>query len=669
MRKYLTASSCFLVFAAVAVLATPEAWQLDRPVTHDHAIHYASAWQLIHRMIHQDFDFSMLPRIIWGWNDSWAAGAPVGYVYPVLASWLVAALHGIFTVLSFGQLPLGFAYAVAIILAHFLEGHSLYALGRTMGYPKAGFLAGLVFMTQVGAPFIGGWHWTHYVGVWPVSLSVSLSIYACAAFFRLTVAPGPRTAGIFGLLWGGALLAHPLQMIHFVVMVPAMLVAIFWRCGAGRIQAARWLLAGSVVAAGIGALWIVPFLSVTAYAEQEFFLLWKPLTDLLREMVTGKIYPGLLPAIQIVGLAGIVLAFLRGNPAMLAIALTCLVLVVTGSKSFYDALSLGGLGRPFKIIQYIRFQAILRPYWCLAGAVFLIPFASSIFRRHGTLIVTTLFVVACVPDAWNALFLKRALHPWPRRHADYEAVVSWLRDVEASDQGFFRVAVFNKPNDPWSHELTELVTRVRSPVIAANYHPTLNFRSLARTQTAETLKLLSIRYLISETENPGVLDFVTWQFRQRAGRYFIYENNLWSPERVSMRTLDGQPAQNSLVREMSPDSFADRDGLYAEVSPGTRGFVWFHTSWFPRWHATWTGRGGDHREIEVRPLRLTRDVELISVAIPEDGGGRIHLRFVHGWPEYAGMAIFLVAMGAALALVFHVPVSRAARRSRSVRGS
>lgn len=634
-KKYFTAPVFFLVFA---IFMTPEVWFLERPVTHDHAVHFARIWHWIHQA-------SKMP---WGWNHDWLSGYPTGYMYPFLADWLVAGIHRLFSLLSGGTAPLGLSYSLAIILTHFLEGHSLYTLGRVMGYRKAGFLAGLVFMTQAGAPFVGGWFWTHYMGVWPVSLSISLSIYGCAAFHRLTQDPGPQTAGWFGLWWGLALMSHPLQMIHFSVMLPAMLFAVLWRGRPERRPKFSWLMTGAAVAVAIGSLWILPFLSVNEYSEKVFFVPWKSLPVLLGQLATGTVYKGLLPAMQFVGLAGIVLALRRGKPVMFAIALSCIVLIVTGSTTFYDTFHLGEVSQAFKTVQYLRFQAILRPFWCLAGAVFLLPYGASIFRRRGKLMVIALFLVASLPHAMDGLFIKFARHPHIRNHADYEAVVSWLRGVEAMDHRFFRIAVFNEPEKPFSHELPELVSRVRSPVLAMNYQPSINFKTAARTLNPETFKLLSIRFLISERANPEVLRFGNWQFRERKGRYFIYETSFWSEKRVSWLTPLGQVVDDKNVSQV----LSDGNSLVADVSSDTTGFVLFHTAYFPRWRATWTQAGGVGRDVEVKARRFTSDVEMTSVTIPDKGSGKIELRFAMNWLDYLAIAIFIVGFCVALGLVF-----------------
>lgn len=647
MRKQLIAP---IVFAVLALAMTPEAWYFDRPVTNDHAVHYAKIWQWIHHS-------GPIPLDIWGWSHAWFAGYPTGYTYPFLADLLVVALHGIFSLLGAWQLPLGFSYTLAIILTHFLEGHSLYTLGRVMGYRRAGFLAGMVFMTQAGAPFVGGWFWTHYVGVWPVSFSMSLAIYGCAAFHWLTTNPGPRPAGAFGILWGFALMAHPLQLIHFAVMLPAMLVAIFWRGEPGRRTTLKWLGSGVAIAAGIASFWVLPFVFTSSYSEQVFFLPWKPLPVLLAQLATGSIYEGLSRAIQLTGLAGIVLALARGNAVMFAIAMASVVLIVTGSRTFYDTLALGSISPAFNTIQYIRFQSILRPYWCLAGVVFLFPFAASIFRRRGSLIVLALFLLASLPDGTRSLFLNQTRYSLVRNHPDYESVVSWLRDVESSDPRFFRVAVFNEPDYPFSHELPELVTRVRSPVLAVNYHPSINFRTAGRGQNAATIKMLGIRFLVSERKDPGVLRDADWQFRVQLGRYFVYENGIWDDKRVSARDLSGGSADPGLVREVSWGNHT----LAAEVSAGTGGTVLFHTAYFPRWRATWTRPDGSARLVVARPLRLTSDVEVIAVPIPDQGGGRLELRFETDWPEQVALIIFCLAFAAGSLLLFKPRVSAVAR--------
>ena len=105
----------------------------ERPVSHDHTIHYFKAWQL-----HE----YLLSRVAscYGFSHRWFAGYPVNYLYPPGADLWVNAVAA----LSFGWLRFSQAYAVAFWLFHIFTGLALYRFGRLVGGPLVGLLAAIL---------------------------------------------------------------------------------------------------------------------------------------------------------------------------------------------------------------------------------------------------------------------------------------------------------------------------------------------------------------------------------------------------------------------------------------------------------------------------------------------------------------------------------------------
>ena len=107
--------------AFVCFIATVMMWDMvagQRPVSHDHTVHYFKAWQLHH---------DLLPHgKLYGWSNRMFAGYPANYLYPPGADLWVNAVHALFLgAMSFSQ-----AYAIAFWFFHVFSGLAVYRFGR-----------------------------------------------------------------------------------------------------------------------------------------------------------------------------------------------------------------------------------------------------------------------------------------------------------------------------------------------------------------------------------------------------------------------------------------------------------------------------------------------------------------------------------------------------------
>ena len=133
---------------ATAVTMLFDVFAGERPVSHDHTVHYFKAFQL-----HKYF----LPEgRLFGWSPRMFAGYPVNYLYPIGADLWVNLCHA----LGLGLLSFSRAYGLAFVAFFVLLGLSGYRFGRSLGGPHVGVLTGLLLLTDLSDFRLGGWAYT-----------------------------------------------------------------------------------------------------------------------------------------------------------------------------------------------------------------------------------------------------------------------------------------------------------------------------------------------------------------------------------------------------------------------------------------------------------------------------------------------------------------------------
>ncbi|MEM1347829.1 MAG: protein-disulfide reductase DsbD domain-containing protein, partial [Myxococcota bacterium] len=194
--EVLIEAAVVVLFVAIAAWMMPRALLGDRPINHDHTVHYFKAWQLWEHFLSQGKLF--------GWSHHWYAGYPPQYLYPFGADLWVLGVWA----LGLGALSLSAAYGVAIAVFWAFFGWSVYALGRATGSRWAGVLAGWFILTDRGAFRYGGWDFTLNWGVWPQALSLALGLVAITQLPAIMMERRWRPVGTFATFFGAAAPAH-----------------------------------------------------------------------------------------------------------------------------------------------------------------------------------------------------------------------------------------------------------------------------------------------------------------------------------------------------------------------------------------------------------------------------------------------------------------------------
>jgi len=95
---------CVVALIVVATIMMRDVWLGDRPVSHDHTVHYFKAWQTL-QTLGQD-------GTLHGWSHLWFGGYPANYLYPVGADLWVIGVY----LLGLGLFTFSQAYAIGFWL-------------------------------------------------------------------------------------------------------------------------------------------------------------------------------------------------------------------------------------------------------------------------------------------------------------------------------------------------------------------------------------------------------------------------------------------------------------------------------------------------------------------------------------------------------------------------
>ncbi len=337
----------FIGLLALAAAILPELAQGHRPVNRDHPVHYFKAWQLKEHFLGEGR--------IYGWSHLWYAGYPAQTLYPIGADLMVIVIWA----LGLGFMSFSSAYAYAFLIFWFVQGWSLYAVGRATVGRWAGLLAGIFVMADTASFRFGGWTYAGEWGVWPNSLSVGFAMLGVAQLPAVLQKHDSWVpVSLFGLWTGLGLISHPMQIMHTAIIIPvACLVLLTTQKEASRLLGLARLALGAAIGAGIGALWVLPFLGGKD-ASENYGVPWRTAFDMGARLHHANLLEGSWVVPSVLAVFGVLmLAFHRKfNHALIGIA-SC-VFLATASTTFLSAFNLVDLSGSFSFIQYQRFSIL-----------------------------------------------------------------------------------------------------------------------------------------------------------------------------------------------------------------------------------------------------------------------------------------------------------------------
>ncbi len=615
----------------------------DRPVMHDHAVHFVKAWQM-----HEHF----LPQgRLMGWSQLWFAGYPAGYLYPIGTDLWINAVHALFLgLLSFGQ-----AYAVAFWLSHVLTGYASYRFGRVVGGPHVGVLAAVLALTDISEFRFGGWAYTIVYGVWPQSLSLA---FALLAFSRLPALVGQRRLrdiAAFGFWMGLALITHPVHLLLLPIIFAVCALAAAFAREIRAPAAMLRLLLGSLLALLIGSVWLLPFLANRAFIF-PMGVWWDTTYEMAKGLLDLDALPGTLGFVLAFGVLGAAVALSTRRFALLFTALMALLVPLLCSATFIDELHLPELFRAFTRVQFIRVSTMVKPFWfTLAGylVVVVVRLARSLSRSEAAALpateappsdlwgrylqpackalvvgfAITAFLVPLLQAFW-ARHLTRQLVLEPDRPLgeEREQVVAWAkRNLPAG--GFYRIGLFTGHE----HELMDLALDLGRPIYKRGFTPCENYLYKMRTREPEILEALNVRYAVTKKNLPEE----QFDLLQRFGRLKIYRFKGYRPD--PFRVIDGQG-------EVTLRRFDDEE-IVLEAAPGSRGTLRLNVSYFSRWSAY-----RDGQTLPIGTVSLEAEPETTGFMTVPLAPGRYRFVFERTLLDEMGLPLSLLGLLLACAL-------------------
>jgi len=585
---------CVVALIVVATIMMRDVWLGDRPVSHDHTVHYFKAWQTL-QTLGQD-------GTLHGWSHLWFGGYPANYLYPVGADLWVIGVY----LLGLGLFTFSQAYAIGFWLFWCLSGYAVFQLGRR-GFDRwVGLAAGLLYLTDTGGFRYGGYDFAVNWGVWPQNLAVAFAALAFSRVPAMVRGGDTRDVAWFALFSGLGIISHPTILFFLLVSFAVALGVMAVSKERARFGAFGWrLAAGSAVGALIGAFWLLPFMASTDYSTR-YGRWWKTYYELGGGLFEGHTFNGSWEWVLVLGALGSILLLARKEFVPRVTAVITLVLLSCGSASFIDELHLTRLSASLRFMQFERFAILLKPFWFVAVGYLVVLLARQVVTRGGEVLgegeagdrarqlgrrVVVAFVVALlgvpllVPFAieWGTTQIKHRTQVASQRsgRSDRAALVEWASTHMERDR-FYRVAIFTSAHE---HDLVDLTTELGLPTYKAGFTPSSSFIHKMESRSPALLQALNVRYIIA-TESVRGADFA---LLERFGGLSVYAFQGWKPEPFEVVEGAGE------VRLVS----FEREAIELVAAPGASGRLRLNVSEFSRWHAT-----RDGQPVEITPLPL-----------------------------------------------------------------
>ena len=621
-----------LAIVLVVAVLLPRLLLGDRPASWDHVVHYTKAWSFLHRLPHLD---------LWSWDWRMYAGFPTEFGYPVTAESVVVAVWGAFL----GSISLSRAYAWSIFAVYVFGAEAIYrTLSRLVGRGAAA-VATLLYLTDFGWFFAGGWFFTLLFGVWPAFLGVAIGLLLLSTWLDV-LRDASRTRYLTATLWLGlAVLSHPVEMIFVPMMFLALAIWVATepelrtRC---TIERALKHLAVSVPgAAALAAFWLVPFLRTSAFTLDRG-VAGTGVHDMLVALAGGKLFDNMVPLAAWGGLAGLMLCFRSGGERLVGL-FWCLALAAMTTLPRDVVFALAGVDLNHKV-EFPRIGMLLKPFWFAAAAWIVIALGRVVLRRGGRWALAGAVAAAAIAVALRPGVVLKMAVPFPMEYRaprdleDMRAVGAWLDARAHEGSGFFRAG--HSPVN--NHDLVELGTMTTVPLLKGEFTPGVNFSSNMLPMTPETADAVNVRYFVATEpyDQPGYV------LIQTLGPYGIYENRRWSPEVVRVARGTGTIANASV----------EPRAIEFDASAGSSGSALVAAGYFPDWKAT-----RDGVEVPVAPESLDGAPGHTLMSVPLAPGHYV-LAFRRSAVD---VAAFLLS-GAAWAALAACAVT-AVRRRRSTR--
>jgi hypothetical protein len=622
-----------LYVSLIVVVASVMMWDIvagERPVSHDHTVHYFKAWQL-----HEHF---LSDGRLFGWTQRWFAGEPANYLYPIGADLWVNLVHA----LSFGAFGFSRSYGIAFWLFHVLTGLAGYRFARVLGGPHAGFITAILLLTDASEFRLGGWNYTINYGVWPQALSLDFALFALCHLPAIVERRTLRDLGWFGFWMGLAILTHPMQLIFLVLLLVVVALAAPFSRAVKSASGVYRLLVGYALAVAVASLWLVPFMALRS-ETRDMGVWWDSSYEMGKALVELRLFPGSLGIAVAAGCFALAFALKSGRFMMVMTALLSLFIPAVSNATFIDEFHLPSIAQSFTKVQFIRMSTMVKPFWFSLAACFVValpavarplaarfgagegPSKDSTFRAAalGFLVafLTLPIVVPAVQSFWTSHVTKTLRTVADRELlADRRQVEAWLKHNLPND-GFWRLGIFSGHN----HDLMDLGAILDRPIYKRGFTPVSNFVYKPDVRDREVLEAVNLRFAVSKQ----YLRTDEFEQLQQFGAYRVYRFKYWRPD--PFQVLQGSG-------DVRLEKFSD-ELVSLRAYPGSKGVLRLNVSYFPRWHAY-----RDGKELRITPTYLESDKEKTGFITVELQPGHYRFVFERTWKDWIGMPISLLGL-------------------------
>jgi hypothetical protein len=603
-------------------------WFSDIAYSHDHAEHCFKAFHFWHEMLGRGR--------LKGWSHFLAFGYPAGELTPFGPELWVA----LFRAATLGLLSWTHTYALAFASVVVFAVAAVYRFGKRFFGRRVAIIAAVIWMLDPGGWYQGGWFWLEWLGVWPVTLAMSFTLLALINMADLLASQParPHRRILLGTaLWMlASLVTHQLPIVVYVIAVPCLLLAEWWRNPELSRAAARRLAAAVCLGLGLGAFYLVPMFARNELT-QDLGVRGFSLVDLAHRLVDMHVFENGWSLIAVLAVLGAVLAVRSGAAADLFFVLCACVFVLLSSDIL---LSVFHAERVLESIVKLECQRML-----LVAKLFAFPLAGHALVRlfRGGASAPALgsparrLAAAVVLAALGApLATPAALHIYQTQvrkeieHRGDEALTRDLHDFfawslgerRASDEPYRIAYSLRETHD---HIVSIAPVFNRSLLYKVGYTSAQQFRAFPMSDEPALLEALAVKYLVADHDrtDPAFVPERTF------GQLRVYRLSRYRARQPFTVLGEGKA---ELV-ELAPERIHLR---LQGTSPATR--LTLHVAGFPRWEAR---QGG--RVLPIEPATVYGLEYPILMQVPA-GDGDLVFRYVRRAPDWLGLAVTLVSL-------------------------
>ncbi len=600
----------------------------DMPLNHDHPIMLLRAWVTGHEMIPSGH--------LSGFSTTMFAGHPANALYSMGTDLLVCTVK----VLTLGLTSWETAYSWALFLAVLAYPMALYFIGKRIGGPVAGIVAGILGIIDRGDWFQGGWDFNLNWAVWSMGLSFSLSLWALWAFERLARLPNRRWLWLGAALsLGGAIVCHPMAIAIMGISLPLMFLIMSLT---KQLQApGLWLprtMSAVLVAMAFSAFWLVPFVMRKEWFE-PLASPYHPYGDVIKALLDGTILRSMAPAIAMGGIIGLVLGAKKQKPFAMFLLLTTGLLLFVSSDTFlldFDILKkLPSIGQ----LQTERFTYFIRAA-CLLGAGTLVaitlhsnvtkampgmsPLAKHTLRFLLGLVLAPVFVYA--PGAgtfpWFAPSKTMVWSSDSDIYRDLKTAAEFINAMDRKEIG--RIALINSRDD---HLLMALPVFTNVPIFKIGFTPENNYRYKFSSQSTEAFRAVGVTHVLSVGPRPRA-DF---QLIRSFGRLYFYR---FTQSPYGPFKLEG-PGTVKLIKNSPTELDLDISGTDSSSK------LIIYRGRYALWIAEQDGK-----KLPIKGASVQGTPEVFMSIPIQDGAFRLY--WSNKWPELLGNVTSILAVLIAL---------------------